>query len=128
LKKSLIPIAKKLRTNSTEAENYLWYQLRLKNLGAKFRRQAVIGQYIVDFACFERKLVIEIDGGQHALNQQDKERDQWLQGQGFEILRFWNHDVLKNREGVLQKINERLKSPLPNPPHKGEGTTEHNRI
>ncbi len=101
-------MARKLRNNSTEAEKYLWYVLRLKNLGVKFRRQAVIGRYIVDFVCFERKLVIEVDGGQHAQSQEDKIRDQWLITQGFTILRFWNDEVLRNREGVLQKIVDRL--------------------
>ena len=94
--------------------------LRCKNLGFKFRRQAVIGRHIVDFACYERKLIIEVDGGQHAGSWSDKVRDQWLREQGFEILRFWNNDVLRNREGVLGKILERL-SPLPDPLHKGEG-------
>ena len=111
--------ARKLRNNLTEAEKYLWYMLRLKGLGVKFRRQAVIGRYIVDFVCYERKLIIEVDGGQHADSECDKERDQWLGGQGFEILRFWNNDVLKNREGVMQKINERLASPSLTLPTRG---------
>ena len=122
LKRPLTPIAKKLRNTSTEAEKGLWYMLREKTLGVKFRRQSVIGQYIVDFACFERKLVVEVDGGQHARSEKDNARDRWLVGQGFKILRFWNNDVLGNREGVLEKIVECLKSsPLPNPPHQGEG-------
>jgi len=100
-----------LRSNSTEAEKYLWYVLRNKNLGVKFRRQAVIGQFIVDFVCFESKMVVEVDGGQHAQTEHDNVRDQWLISQGFETLRFWNHDVLGNRDGVLQKIVEHLKSP-----------------
>lgn len=87
--------------------------LRQKNLGVKFRRQGVIGRYIVDFVCFEKCLVIEIDGGQHADNLSDKIRDQWLRSEGFKVLRFWNDDVLKNRDGVLQIIIEQLKSPLP---------------
>lgn len=103
--------ARKLRNDLTEAEKHLWYVLRLKNLGVKFRRQAAIGRYIVDFACYERKLIVEVDGGQHADSECDKERDRWLEGQGFEILRFWNNDVLKNRDGVMEKINERLTPP-----------------
>ena len=108
MSKGLTSAARDLRNNLTEAEKYLWYALRLNNLGIKFRRQAVIGRYIVDFVSFEKKLVVEVDGGQHADSQQDKVRDQWLIDQGFKILRFWNHDVLRNREGVLQKIVERL--------------------
>ena len=111
MKKVLTAAARKLRNDSTEAEKYLWQELRLENLGVKFRRQSVIGSYIVDFVCFERKLVIEVDGGQHAQNQEDQQRDKWLRVQGFEILRFWNHDVLKNKEGVLQQIIEALQSP-----------------
>jgi very-short-patch-repair endonuclease len=109
LKKELTPIAKALRNNLTHAEKHLWYMLRSGNLGVKFRRQAVIGQYIIDFVCFEKKLIVEVDGGQHAENRIDKIRDQWLKNQGFEILRFWNHDVLENREGVLGKIIEHLR-------------------
>ena len=125
MKKALTPRARKLRSNSTEAEKYLWYVLRLKNLGVKFRRQAVIGLYIVDFVCFERKLIIEIDGGQHAYSQRDEVRDEWFSGQGFKILRFWNDEVFRNWDGVMEKIVERLNSPLPNPPHKGEGISRY---
>jgi very-short-patch-repair endonuclease len=121
LQGALTLTARKLRNNPTEAEKYLWYELRQRNLGIKFRRQAVIGHYIVDFICYEKKLIVEVDGGQHAQCQRDKERDQWFLEQGFEVLRFWNHDVLGNREEVLQKITENLESPRPNPPHKGEG-------
>ena len=111
--------ARKLRNNPTEAEKYLWYLLRDKNLGVKFRRQAVIGHYIVDFVCFENKIIIEVDGGQHGENQGDNVRDQWLKGQGFDILRFWNNEVLENRDGVLQKIIERLNSPSLTLPTRG---------
>ncbi|MBX4205320.1 MAG: endonuclease domain-containing protein [Candidatus Doudnabacteria bacterium] len=97
-------LVRMLRNNLTDAEKYLWYALRLKNLGVKFRRQALIGKYVVDFVCFERKLVIEVDGGQHANNKLDLIRDKWLQSQGFIVLRFWNNEVLENREGVLDKI------------------------
>ena len=121
MSKGIILNARKLRNNLTEAEKYLWYVLRLKDLGVKFRRQAVIGRYIVDFVCYERRLIVEVDGGQHADSEYDKERDEWLRGQGFKILRFWNNDILENREGVLENIIEHLQSPLPNPPHKGEG-------
>ena len=123
IEKMLTETARELRNNSTEAEKHLWYVLRCKNLGVKFRRQAVIGRYIVDFVCFEERLVVEVDGGQHAENQQDKVRDEWLRKEGFKVLRFWNHDVLGNRESVVEKIMKYLKFPLPNPPHKGEGTS-----
>lgn len=113
MRETLTSVARELRNNLTEAEKYFWYVLRNKNLGVKFRRQAVIGRYIVDFVCFERELIIELDGGQHAQSQDDKERDQWFQGQGFKILRFWNHDALGNRDGVLQEIVEHLKLPPP---------------
>ena len=121
LRKEMNLKARELRNSLTETEKYLWYMLRLRNLGFKFRRQAVIGQYIVDFVCYEKKLIIEVDGGQHLDNKYDKERDQWLRGQGFKVLRFWNNDVLENRDGVIQKIVENLNAPLPSPPHKGEG-------
>ena len=123
----LTHLARKLRNNLTEAEKYLWYELRLKNLGVKFRRQTVIGQYIVDFVCYQKKLIIEVDGGQHAESGRDKKRDQWLSDQGFEILRFWNNDVLRNREGVLAIIIDYLNAPLPNPPHEGEGINQRRR-
>ena len=71
----------------------------------------MIGHYIVDFVCFERFLVIEIDGGQHADSDEDIIRDRWLKAEGFEVLRFWNHDVLGNREGVMEKIMELLNTP-----------------
>jgi len=96
--------------------------LRCNNLGVKFRRQAIIGRYIVDFVCYEKKLVVEVDGGQHALSGMDNERDQWLRKQGFYTLRFWNHDVLKNREEVLEKILGCVKSsPSLALPTRGEG-------
>ena len=121
MRKALTPVARKLRNDPTEAEKHLWCVLRSRNLGVKFRRQAIIGPYIVDFVCFERKLVIEVDGGQHAQSWKDILRDEWLSKQGFEVVRFWNQDVLENLDGVFEKIEEHLRSPLPNPPHKGEG-------
>ena len=138
LKKSLTMYARKLRQELTEAEKYLWLELRCRIRNVKFRRQAVIGQYIVDFVCFEKKLVIEVDGGQHNQNNDDKKRDEWLNSQGFQVLRFWNNDVLGNRGGVLEMIVKQIQSPslalpikgegkgsvgipLPSPPHKGGG-------
>ena len=111
MSKERILRARNLRNNLTEAEKSLWYMVRLKNLKVKFRRQAAIGQYIVDFVCYERKLIIEVDGGQHANSDQDKKRDEWLKAQGFKVLRFWNNDVLGNREAGLSKIEEFLETP-----------------
>jgi len=119
LRKALTPVARKLRNNPTEAEKHLWCVLRSRNLGVKFRRQAIIGPYIVDFVCFEKKLVIEVDGGWHDQSRRDILRDEWLRGQRFEILRFWNNDVLANLEGVFQKIEGRLTPPSLALPTKG---------
>lgn len=129
MKDPLTGTARELRNNLTEAEKYLWYVLRDKNLGVKFRRQAVIGPYIVDFVCFENKLIIEVDGGQHCQNQSDSVRDEWFSRQGFGVLRFWNNDVLENLDGVAQKIAEHLKiPPLPVPPPCGEGQLDWRNI
>ncbi len=113
MRKSLTPAARKLRGEPTEAEKNLWQVLRSKNMGVKFRRQAVVGRYIVDFVCFKRKLIVEVDGGQHAESKGDEVRDEWLKRQGFKILRFWNHDVLGNLDGVYQKIEGCLDAPPP---------------
>jgi len=117
--------AKKLRSNLTDAEKKLWYWLRCQNLqAASFRRQAPIGSYIVDFVCYEPRLIIELDGGQHASNQSyDAKRDAWLRGEGFAVLRFWNNEVIKNTGGVLETILNHItilkQPPLPNPPPQG---------
>ncbi len=107
---NLHKIARHLRRNMTHAEWTLWLRLRNKQLGVKFRRQEPIGRYIVDFVCYEKRLVIEVDGGQHAESRDDLLRDQWLKENGFTVLRFWNHEVLKNIEGVMQVIIEELNS------------------
>jgi len=94
--KTLLTRAKQLRKNSTDTEQHLWYFLRAKRLnGYKFKRQYVIGDYIVDFVCIERKLIIELDGSQHmdALDY-DLKRTDYLVNLGYRVLRFWNHDVL----------------------------------
>ena len=91
--------ARAMRADSTKAENMLWQAIRNKQLhGFKFKRQVPIGRYIVDFVCFERKLIVEVDGGQHADSFSDRARDAWLQDQGFCVLRFWNNDVLKSAD------------------------------
>jgi very-short-patch-repair endonuclease len=113
--------AKQLRQTMTDTERLLWRYLRRSHFGVKFRRQQPIGQYIVDFVCFENKLVVEVDGGQHLESASDERRDAWLRGQGFEILRFWNNQVLEQTEAVLEKIYGVL-SPSPHPlPHQGGG-------
>jgi len=122
--------ARALRQRSTDAEKKLWRYLRAKQLdGVKFRRQEPIGKYIVDFVCFSHRLVIELDGGQHAQPRErlsDQQRDAWLREQGFKVLRFWNDDVLRNIEGVVETIHHELLrascSPSPNLPHQGGGT------
>jgi very-short-patch-repair endonuclease len=106
-------LAKHLRTNQTDVERLLWHQLRNRGLlGEKFRRQHIISPYIVDFVCFEKKLIVELDGGQHAERQAyDESRTSFLNSQGFRAVRFWNTDVLMNMEGVLQVMSELLRSP-----------------
>ncbi|WP_172917250.1 leucine--tRNA ligase [Capnocytophaga canis] len=103
--------AKGLRNNMTQAETILWEQLNAKKLDAKFRRQHVIGDYIVDFVCLAKRLIIEIDGGYHnAENQQvlDKERTEILNELGFEVIRFTNEEVISDIDNILQKIQEKL--------------------
>ena len=89
--------------------------------GLKFRRQQPIDNYIVDFVCFENRLIIEVDGGQHAAeSNKDRERDFYLQQFGFKVLRFWNNEVLQNTKAVLEIIREKCLSPSPqSPPVKG---------
>ena len=124
--------ARQLRTQPTEAEQKLWQALRGKQLGGwKFRRQAAIGIYIVDFVCFETKLIVEVEGGQHnepAAREYDARRTAWLKSQGFEVIRFWNCDVLEDIDAVVEGIAlvmERLlaglpPTPSPSPPGGGE--------
>ncbi|HLC17973.1 MAG TPA: DUF559 domain-containing protein [Thermodesulfobacteriota bacterium] len=108
-------ISKNLRKNATEAENLLWRYLRSKQLeGLKFRRQEPVSDYIVDFVCFEKRIIIEVDGGQHALDKdRDDKRDRWLKEQGFKVLRFWNNEVLGNIEGVFETIGKNCQSHPP---------------
>ncbi len=106
-KNNLINLSKQLRKQATPAERILWQQLRKKHIaGMKFRRQQSIGNYIVDFICPEKRLIVEIDGGQHnedKIVRQDQERTEWLHSQGYQILRFWNNEVIDNYEGVIIK-------------------------
>ncbi|HEU4345202.1 MAG TPA: DUF559 domain-containing protein, partial [Candidatus Binatia bacterium] len=92
--------ARELRNSPTDAERALWSQIRFWQLeGYKFRRQQPLGPYIVDFVCLEKRVVVEVDGGQHS-NQVDAERDGWLKDQGFIVLRFWNNEVLNEIDAV----------------------------
>jgi very-short-patch-repair endonuclease len=100
--------ARELRLNLTDAERHLWRYLRRHTFGASFRKQVPIGSFVVDFACLSRRLVIEIDGGQNLENAEDLRRDRWLRDQGYRVLRFWNHEVLTNVEGVLQVIASKV--------------------
>ena len=102
--------AKKLRVNATDAESIIWYQLRNRNfLGYKFRRQVPFGNYIADFVCMEKMLIIELDGGQHVeqLNY-DTVRTITLNKRGYKVIRFWNTDVITNLNGVLEYLKQEL--------------------
>ena len=105
---TLTNIAKTLRKNQTDVERKLWHHLRAREFErGKFRRQQPIGRFIVDFVCFEKKIIVELDGGQHS-EERDKQRDQCLKGQGFRILRFWDNSILENIDGVLEEIRKQL--------------------
>jgi very-short-patch-repair endonuclease len=112
-----------MRTEMTDAERALWRCLRAhRRNGLSFRRQVPIGSFIVDFVCHDHKLIVELDGGQHAHDAavaRDSRREEWLRSKGYRILRFWNSDVLKNLGGVQQMILDSIATPLPNPPPQG---------
>jgi len=117
--------ARQMRSDPTEAERKLWWHLRHRLLvgNSHFRRQVRIKQYIVDFACHSARLVVEIDGGQHASTTlADTERTKILEANGYRVLRFWNNDVLGNIDGVLEVIQRALTTtPTPNPSPQGGG-------
>ena len=97
--------ARRLRKSMTDAERALWRLLRSRQVeGRRFRRQEPVDHYIVDFICFEERLIVEVDGGQHSESEGDKERDAYLRSQGFRVLRFWNNEVLSNPESVYRII------------------------
>ena len=107
--KRTVRLERHLRRQATDAETKLWYALRDRRLGGfKFVRQEAIESYIVDFVCREKKLIVEVDGGQHAENTRDRARDRVLTADGYHIVRFWNSDVLSNRDGVLSMILAKL--------------------
>jgi very-short-patch-repair endonuclease len=102
-------IARKLRVNQTDAETVLWNRIRNRQIdGNKFVRQQPILNYVCDFVCRERLLIIEVDGGQHSDSAADVIRDRHLVEDGYKVLRFWNNDVLGNLEGVLATIQTEL--------------------
>ena len=104
------PHARKLRRQSTKPEQLLWLALRNRGLeGLKFRRQHAVGRFIADFACVERKLIIELDGAAHDIDYiRDERRDAWLGSQGYRVIRFMNDDVTHNLEGVVETIRQAL--------------------
>jgi very-short-patch-repair endonuclease len=100
-----------LRKNSTDAERKLWSILRSRQLGGfKFRKQVEIDGYVVDFLCAEKRLIIEVDGGQHT-PERDAPRTAYLESQGFRLIRFWNNEVLENLDGIWTRIEEALSTP-----------------
>ena len=107
-----IKYAKQMRSNMTDAESELWYYLRAKRFyGLKFKRQVLIGEYIVDFLCKEKNIVIELDGGQHNEDDnivKDNERTKFLESQGYIVIRYWNNDIMQNIDSVLSDLKDRF--------------------
>jgi len=115
--------ARALRENQTDAERRMWMLLRDRRLAhLKFKRQVAIGRYFVDLICLQKRLIIELDGGQHNENATDAKRTAWLESQNFKVIRFWNNDVLRNPGGVLTAILLHLK--MTPSPLAGEGWGE----
>lgn len=113
-KKQLIQLGKNLRNNSTKEEIILWQYLKQKQLGVKFRRQQPIDKYITDFVCFEKKIIIELDGGQHNSSlgiQKDRSRDLFFINNGYKVIRIWNNEINQNIEGVIRKIQSEIECP-----------------
>jgi very-short-patch-repair endonuclease len=104
--------AKKMRRESTDAERAMWYLLRDRRFASfKFRRQAPFQNFIIDFICFERRFVVEIDGSRHADSKRDAARDAILTADGFRVVRYWNNDVLQQAPAVLEDILAKLAEP-----------------
>jgi very-short-patch-repair endonuclease len=112
--------ARILRKNPTDAERALWRRLRLRQIaGCRFRRQHPLGPYVADFVCLNRKLIVEVDGGQHAAQvTHDTERTTWLEGRGYRVVRFWDNEVLRDPDSVAEVIRQAL-TPHLNPPPQG---------
>jgi very-short-patch-repair endonuclease len=103
--------ARKLRADMTDAERRLWSILRSRRMvGYKFRRQHPLGCFVLDFACYDHRLAIEVDGGQHADNESDAERTAFIEAQGWRVMRFWNNEVMQNPEGVTDSILRELRA------------------
>lgn len=100
--------ARAQRKQMTDAEKRLWYVLRKQLPQAKFQRQSIVGPYFPDFLSFRHKLIVEVDGGQHS-PEADAERTRFLEARGYRVIRFWNHDVLSNTDGVLRAIELALR-------------------
>jgi very-short-patch-repair endonuclease len=124
--------ARELRASMTDSERKLWSRLRMEQLGAKFRRQHPLGNYIADFACLSPKLIVELDGFQHSNDgAYDARRDEFFRTHGFQVLRFATDEPLRNIDGVLAVIAEQLglvgQRPHPSPPPEGEGVKTRNQ-
>jgi very-short-patch-repair endonuclease len=106
----------------TDAERILWQEVRGRRpAGFKFKRQWTLGPSVVDFCCWEQRLVVEVDGGQHS-PERDQARTEWLRREGYRVRRFWNNDIIGNLDGVLAELLAELTHPHPNPlPQAGEG-------
>jgi very-short-patch-repair endonuclease len=114
--------ARALRGRMTNAECKLWFALRDRRFASfKFRRQVPVGPFIADFICYSARVVIEVDGGQHAESAVDRRRDKWFAANSFLVLRFWNNDVLSNLEGVLSSILDALRQHTPHPARAARG-------
>ena len=133
VRRQISPHAARLRREQTDVEQRFWMAVRGRRLaGVKFRRQATVSRYVVDFLCVEKMLIVELDGGQHDAAV-DADRTRFLEASGYRVLRFWNNEVLEDFEGVLQVVSHaleavgekgrrRTKRPSPNPlPQAGEG-------
>jgi very-short-patch-repair endonuclease len=109
MKRRRTEIARKLRRNQTDAERLLWGRLRDRRLaGAKFRRQTPIAGFIADFVCEDAKVIVEVDGSQHAESEKDAARTAVLEAAGYSLQRFWNNDVMTNMDAVLERIVDML--------------------
>ncbi|HEY0148533.1 MAG TPA: DUF559 domain-containing protein [Allosphingosinicella sp.] len=117
-------LAQSLRNNATDCERLLWFELRQRRFGAhKFSRQIPVGPFVADFVCRRARLVAELDGGQHSANvEADARRTCFLESAGYRVIRFWNHDILENMDGVLQVVGVAFEAgPPPGPLPAGEG-------
>ena len=132
--RSLTKNARELRARMTDAERKLWFALRDRRFQSfKFRRQVPIGPYVADFLSYSARLVVEVDGGQHAESKRDMRRDRWLAENDFMVVRFWNNEILSNLDGVLTVLTAKLEN-APHPasrlgstpptPARGEGKKE----